>query len=396
MESSSLKSEVKKLQQMKQEERKFHSKCMGRIKILKSHLTFQNAELNNGFQRAVKTYLGEEYDTFTQKIIRFKKFFDSKEVNASDRKNRFLKKYFKDITRADPQTFRVRLLRYLDELDKLIDERAREILEGSPHEMASKVLEKDSEASKVKKEKYKSLALKSRKLSSDEEESCSISDEEHAMAIRDFMKLFRRRGKFVRQPHDDKKSDEEDESKRDEICLMALDNNEVLLDIPYYSSSSLDSESLQNEYNKLCNISLRIINKNKHLKDKNELLNEACALRKRLDQLERNKEVSVECESCVDLDHFEILSKKIQVQKGCPIVSIRTDHGREFDNEVQFGAFCDANGITYNFLAPRTPQSNRVVERKNRTLQEMSRTLLNEQSIPIFFAVMSSTHPRIS
>ncbi|GKE31559.1 retrovirus-related pol polyprotein from transposon TNT 1-94, partial [Tanacetum coccineum] len=72
----------------------------------------------------------------------------------------------------------------------------------------------------------------------------------------------------------------------------------------------------------------------------------------------------------------------IQTQKGCPIISIRTDHGREFDNEVQFGAFCDANGITHNFLAPHTPQSNGVVERKNQTLQEMTRTMLNEQSIP--------------
>ncbi|GKC21467.1 hypothetical protein Tco_1023617, partial [Tanacetum coccineum] len=111
------------------------------------------------------------------------------------------------------------------------------------------VLEKDSEASKVKKEKYKSLALKARKVSSDEDESCSGSDEEYAMAVRDFKQFFRRRGKFVHQPHDDKKSfrkvkeenkgkddrscfnesDEEDESKRDEIWLMALDNNEEYL-----------------------------------------------------------------------------------------------------------------------------------------------------------------------
>ncbi|GJU38962.1 hypothetical protein Tco_1191919 [Tanacetum coccineum] len=68
------------------------------------------------------------------------------------------------------------------------------------------VLEKESEASKVKKEKYKSLALKARKVSSDEEESCSRSDEEYAMAVRDFKKFFRRRDKFVRQPHDDNKS----------------------------------------------------------------------------------------------------------------------------------------------------------------------------------------------
>ncbi|GJW56997.1 retrovirus-related pol polyprotein from transposon TNT 1-94 [Tanacetum coccineum] len=81
-------------------------------------------------------------------------------------------------------------------------------------------------------------------------------------------------------------------------------------------------------------------------------------------------------------DQFEIFSKKIQNQLGCIIVSIRTDHDIEFDNEVQFGEFCNANGITHNFSALRSPQSNGMVERKNRTLQEMSRTMLNEQSLP--------------
>ncbi|GJX93791.1 retrovirus-related pol polyprotein from transposon TNT 1-94 [Tanacetum coccineum] len=81
-------------------------------------------------------------------------------------------------------------------------------------------------------------------------------------------------------------------------------------------------------------------------------------------------------------EQFEIISKKIQNKLGCSIVSIRTNHGREFDNEVQFREFCNANGITHNFLALRTPQSNGVVERKIRTLQEMSRTMLKEQSLP--------------
>ncbi|GKB68225.1 retrovirus-related pol polyprotein from transposon TNT 1-94 [Tanacetum coccineum] len=84
-------------------------------------------------------------------------------------------------------------------------------------------------------------------------------------------------------------------------------------------------------------------------------------------------------------DQFEIFSKKIQNQLGCTIVSIRTDHGREFDNEVQFGEFCDANGITHNFSAPRTPQSNGVVERKNKTLQEMSKTMKIEESLNVTF-----------
>ncbi|GJV58015.1 hypothetical protein Tco_1459020 [Tanacetum coccineum] len=68
------------------------------------------------------------------------------------------------------------------------------------------VLEKDPEASKNKKEKYKSLALKAKKVSSDEEVYYSGSDEEYAMAVRDFKNFFRRRVKFVRQPHDDKKN----------------------------------------------------------------------------------------------------------------------------------------------------------------------------------------------
>nr|GEV77611.1 retrovirus-related Pol polyprotein from transposon TNT 1-94 [Tanacetum cinerariifolium] len=42
-------------------------------------------------------------------------------------------------------------------------------------------------------------------------------------------------------------------------------------------------------------------------------------------------------------DQLKIFSKKIQNQLGCTIVSIRTDHGREFDNEVQFGEFCNVN-----------------------------------------------------
>ncbi|GJU62918.1 retrovirus-related pol polyprotein from transposon TNT 1-94 [Tanacetum coccineum] len=73
----------------------------------------------------------------------------------------------------------------------------------------------------------------------------------------------------------------------------------------------------------------------------------------------------------------------------------RTDHGREFDNEVQFGEFCNANYITHNFSAPRTPQSNGKVERKNRTLPKMSRTMLNEQSLPQKFwcnVVKTSTY----
>ncbi|GJR26574.1 retrovirus-related pol polyprotein from transposon TNT 1-94 [Tanacetum coccineum] len=59
-------------------------------------------------------------------------------------------------------------------------------------------------------------------------------------------------------------------------------------------------------------------------------------------------------------EKLEILSRNIQNQLGSSIIAIRTDHGQEFDNDVQFRAYCDAQGITHNFSAPRTPQSNGV------------------------------------
>ncbi|GJT13991.1 hypothetical protein Tco_0861033 [Tanacetum coccineum] len=65
------------------------------------------------------------------------------------------------------------------------------------HEM---IIKKDSEIVKAKGER-KSLALKAKEESSDEE--CSTfgsEDEEYAMAVRDFKKFFKRRGRFVRQP----------------------------------------------------------------------------------------------------------------------------------------------------------------------------------------------------
>nr|GEW71055.1 reverse transcriptase domain-containing protein [Tanacetum cinerariifolium] len=65
------------------------------------------------------------------------------------------------------------------------------------HEM---IIKKDSEIVKSKGEK-RSLASKAKKESSDGECLTSGSeDEEYAMAVRDFKKLFKRRGRFVRQP----------------------------------------------------------------------------------------------------------------------------------------------------------------------------------------------------
>ncbi|GJR86133.1 retrovirus-related pol polyprotein from transposon TNT 1-94 [Tanacetum coccineum] len=561
------------------------------------------------------------------------------------------------------------------------------------------IIKKDSEIVKVKVER-KSLALKAKKESSDDECSTSGSeDEEYAMAVRDFKKFFKRRGRFVRQPWNDKKTfqrsrddkngksnrkcfrcddpnhligecpkppkdknqrafvggswsdsgEDDDEKVKDETCLVAHASSEVCSESSYFSdeNSSIDDIALDNEYDKLCKMSLKIITKNKRLKAiRNSLENELRELKDKLSTLEKNKGVDLECAMChvlkieneklkdesTRLNKFEksthclnemlsnqkpsgdklglgfnsfeasssgtkeikfvkaqkkassdggpinrddpinmggplnvqaapkinkgpppetpISEKSVSFQKsilgprpkhiivnkvkvpvasdnevkqfykpltkpgvgfskqnfrsktpppkrvnnnysrpktpqprrhvgrqnqphgfpiclgvdlepnewikdsGCSkhitgnrklfstykaynggnvifgsnlrgniigkgqicdnkckvtfsehdseitkngkvIVSLRTDHSREFDNEVQFGEFCNANGIIHKFSAPHTPQSNGVVERKNRTLQAMSRTMLNEQSLPQKFwcnAVDTSTY----
>ncbi|GJR33631.1 zf-CCHC domain-containing protein [Tanacetum coccineum] len=165
------------------------------------------------------------------------------------------------------------------------------------------VLEKDLEIAKNKKEKYKSLALKARQVLSDDDTSSSDSnDEEYAMAEdkREDRRCFKcgDPNHFIsdcpKNSSGDQKafvvgsqSDSGDDSKKEEICLMAH-SNEVLSDNLYYSSSSLDNESRQDEYDKLCQMSLRIINKNKHLKAKNESLKKTINEHKtKLDILEK-------------------------------------------------------------------------------------------------------------
>ena len=52
---------------------------------------------------------------------------------------------------------------------------------------------------------------------------------------------------------------------------------------------------------------------------------------------------------------FRKLAKVIQHEKGLDIVSIRSDHGTEFQNE-SFEKFCEKNGIHHNSFSLRTPQ----------------------------------------
>ena len=52
-------------------------------------------------------------------------------------------------------------------------------------------------------------------------------------------------------------------------------------------------------------------------------------------------------------EKLEILCRKLQNEKGVPIVKIRSDHGKEFEN-ARFESFCEKNEIKKEFSAPKT------------------------------------------
>ncbi|GJZ54687.1 retrovirus-related pol polyprotein from transposon TNT 1-94 [Tanacetum coccineum] len=300
------------------------------------------------------------------------------------------------------------------------------------------IIKKDSEIVKAKGE-MRSLALKAKKESSNKECSTSKSeDKENAVVVRDFKKFFKRRGRFICLGVDL----ELDEWIKDSGCSKHMKNNRKF----FSTYNAYNGEHVDNlGYNllsegQICDSKCKVIfseNDSEIVKEASkELVRnlpklkfdqyfcDACEIRKQAHASHKAKNL-VSTTRCLELLHmdlfgpsavrsyrenlytlvtvddysrstwtrflrtknevfeqFEILSKKIQNQLGCFVVSIRMDYGKEFDNEVKFGEFFNANGITHNFSAPRTPQSNSVVERKNRTLQEMSRTMLNEQSLP--------------
>ena len=78
---------------------------------------------------------------------------------------------------------------------------------------------------------------------------------------------------------------------------------------------------------------------------------------------------------------FRDLTRRLAIEFPGALRAIRSDNGKEFKN-ASFESFCQSSGIEHQFSSPYVPQQNGVVERKNRTLVEMARTMLDEYSTP--------------
>ncbi|GJR43634.1 zf-CCHC domain-containing protein [Tanacetum coccineum] len=200
------------------------------------------------------------------------------------------------------------------------------------------VMEKDSEYYKGKKERIKSIALKAKKESSDDETSTSESDD--VGSPKEEKKSFRQRdekkgksdrkcfrcgdpnhliGDCPKPPSNkdqkafnggswsDSENDVEDKTN-DETCLMAQSSNEVTLNSSYYSDNAYSHDNL-------CEINIKIINKNKILKTKRDLLEkEILELNEKIKKLERGKEIDIACKLCQELKLENARLKETQVK----------------------------------------------------------------------------------
>ncbi|GJW60200.1 hypothetical protein Tco_0109535 [Tanacetum coccineum] len=130
------------------------------------------------------------------------------------------------------------------------------------------VMKKDFKIIKGKRDKFKSIALKVKMESSNDKESTSgIEDEEYAMAVSDFKKFFKRGGKFesVRSNQGTRtkkgfvsgtwidNGEEDEELKKDAVCLMAQESNEET--VVYGNQSKLfEDESIDNGFARFNNM----------------------------------------------------------------------------------------------------------------------------------------------
>ena len=94
------------------------------------------------------------------------------------------------------------------------------------------------------------------------------------------------------------------------------------------------------------------------------------------------------------LDCFKRYSTLVENKLNTKIKSLWTNRGHEYLYDL-FKAYCDEKGIARQLTIPYMPQQNDVVERRNRTLLDMVRSMMAQATLPISFwgdALMTTTY----
>jgi transposase InsO family protein len=74
-------------------------------------------------------------------------------------------------------------------------------------------------------------------------------------------------------------------------------------------------------------------------------------------------------------ENFNIYKEMVENEMDSRIKCLRSDNGGEFTSK-EFMDYCNNHGIKRKFFIAKTLQQNGVVERKNRTVEEMARTMI--------------------
>jgi hypothetical protein len=93
-------------------------------------------------------------------------------------------------------------------------------------------------------------------------------------------------------------------------------------------------------------------------------------------------------------ENFKIYREMVENEMDSKIKCFRSDNGGELISK-EFMDYCNSHEIKRQFSVARTPQQNGVVERKNRIVQEMARTMLMDSKLPEIFwtqAVHTTIH----
>jgi transposase InsO family protein len=80
---------------------------------------------------------------------------------------------------------------------------------------------------------------------------------------------------------------------------------------------------------------------------------------------------------------FQEFKALVENQSGKGIKVLRSDNGGEYSSR-QFVDFCAQHGIRRQMTIPYNPQQNGVTERKNRAITGAARSMLHDQSLPLY------------
>nr|GEV93095.1 retrovirus-related Pol polyprotein from transposon TNT 1-94 [Tanacetum cinerariifolium] len=103
---------------------------------------------------------------------------------------------------------------------------------------------------------------------------------------------------------------------------------------------------------------------------------------KTMNKLVRNNLVKGLPSKCFENDHTCVACLKGKQHKAS--CKTKCDNGGEFKNK-EMNEFCTKKGIRREFSNVRTPQQNRVAERRNKTLIEAAKTMLADAKLPVTF-----------